>query len=110
MNDKSITLSDRAAHRINEIISAQADKNALRLSVEGGGCTGFQYQFNLIDSSNEDDIIIEKNGAKLAIDSISMMYIQGSEVDYSDDLIGSSFRVNNPNAVAACGCGVSFTV
>ncbi len=110
MTEQNITLSERAANRINEIVTGQADKNMLRLSVEGGGCSGFQYSFDLVENSEDGDIIIEKDGAKVLIDSVSIMYIQGSEIDFIDDLIGASFRVNNPNATAACGCGVSFSI
>ncbi len=110
MNENNITLSEEAAKRINEIIAAQSDKTMLRLSVEGGGCSGFQYQFDLVNEKTNEDIVIEKDGAKLLIDSVSIMYVQGSVVDFVDDLIGASFRVNNPNAIAACGCGVSFSV
>ncbi|MGH1350210.1 MAG: iron-sulfur cluster insertion protein ErpA [Methyloligellaceae bacterium] len=110
MTENNITLSAQAAKRINEIMAAQTDKTMLRLSVEGGGCSGFQYQFDLVDSMTDEDVLIEKDGAKLLIDTVSIMYVQGSEVDFVDDLIGASFRVNNPNAIAACGCGVSFSV
>lgn len=110
MTEQNITLSESAANRINEIVAAQADKNMLRLSVEGGGCSGFQYSFDLVDKEEDGDIVIERNGAKVLIDSVSIMYIQGSEIDFIDDLIGASFRVNNPNATAACGCGVSFSI
>ncbi len=110
MTENNITLSKQAAKRINEIVATQGNKTMLRLSVEGGGCSGFQYQFELVDNKNDEDILIEKDGATLLIDSVSIIYVQGSEVDFVDDLIGASFRVNNPNAIAACGCGVSFSV
>ena len=82
----------------------------LRVSVMGGGCSGFQYGFELDDARNDDDIAVEKNGARVVIDSVSLGYMEGAEIDFVDDLIGASFKVNNPLATASCGCGTSFTV
>ncbi|AIC27021.1 iron-sulfur cluster insertion protein ErpA [Rhizobium sophoriradicis] len=110
MTDTSVTLSDAAAKRIAAIIGAEAGKSALRVSVEGGGCSGFSYKFDLADSASDDDIIVEKNDAKVLIDSLSLVYMAGSEIDFVDNLLGQSFQIKNPNAVASCGCGTSFSI
>ncbi len=105
-----ITVSDSAAKRIAKILSTEPDKTALRVSVEGGGCSGFSYKYDLVNDEAEDDIVIEKLGAKVLIDSISVPYIDGSEIDFVDDLMGQSFQIRNPNATASCGCGTSFAI
>lgn len=106
----NITLTERAAKRINEIVSGSPDKSALRISVLGGGCSGFQYEFDLDGTRNEDDLEISRDGASVLIDSISLVYVLGSEIDFVDDLIGAQFQINNPNATASCGCGTSFSI
>ena len=106
----NITLTERAAKRINQIVSQQPDKSALRISVLGGGCSGFQYEFNLDDTRNDDDLEVSRDGASVLIDSVSLVYVLGSEIDFVDDLIGAQFQVNNPNATASCGCGTSFSI
>lgn len=110
MADSQVSLSDNAARRINEITADEPENTVMRVSVEGGGCSGFQYKFDLVQSRESDDIIIEKSGATVLIDPVSLSFMTGSEIDFVDDLIGQSFRINNPNATAACGCGTSFTV
>lgn len=112
MTEPQFAVTDAAAIRIAEIIKGETSPKMLRLSVEGGGCTGFQYKFDLVDetTAEDDDIVIEKAGAKVVVDSVSLPFIAGSELDFVDALIGASFKVNNPNAVAACGCGTSFSV
>ncbi|NLS03493.1 iron-sulfur cluster insertion protein ErpA [Rhizobium sp. P32RR-XVIII] len=110
MTDVSVTLSDAAAKRIAAIVSAEAGKNALRVSVEGGGCSGFSYKFDLADSVHDDDVVVEKDNAKVLIDSLSLVYMAGSEIDFVDNLLGQSFQIKNPNAVASCGCGTSFSI
>ena len=105
-----ITLSDRAARRIAEIIKAEPQPTALRLAVTGGGCSGCQYNFALDDAQLDEDIVVEKDGAKVLIDPVSLDFLAGAEIDFTDDLIGQAFKVNNPNATASCGCGTSFTV
>ncbi|NEJ29477.1 iron-sulfur cluster insertion protein ErpA [Rhizobium leguminosarum] len=110
MTDTSVTLSDAAAKRIAAIVGAEAGKSALRVSVEAGGCSGFSYKFDLADSAADDDIIVEKNNAKVLIDSLSLIYMAGSEIDFVDNLLGQSFQIKNPNAVASCGCGTSFSI
>jgi iron-sulfur cluster assembly accessory protein len=107
---KGVEMTDAAAKRINKIIAKEADKEALRVSVEGGGCSGFSYKFDLVNGRNADDTAIEKDGATVLIDEMSLIYMGGSVIDFVDDLIGQSFQIRNPNAVASCGCGTSFSV
>lgn len=106
----TISLTDAAARRIAAIVARDAEKTALRVSVEGGGCSGFSYKFDLVNDRADDDIIIEKNNARVLIDSMSVMYMEGSEIDFVDNLMGQSFQIKNPNAVASCGCGTSFAI
>src|ERR1051325_8096622 len=105
-----ITVSERAARRIGEILKGEPAGTMLRVSVEGGGCSGFQYKFDMEREKAEDDIVIERNGAVVLIDSVSSQYLANSEIDFVDDLIGSSFKIINPNATASCGCGTSFSL
>ncbi|MCX5493589.1 iron-sulfur cluster insertion protein ErpA [Kaistia dalseonensis] len=105
-----ITLSDNAAKRISRILSKEAEGTALRISVSGGGCSGFQYEFDLDATRAPDDLVIEKNGATVLIDQISLPYMDGSEIDFVDDLMGQSFQIKNPHATASCGCGTSFAI
>lgn len=110
MNQTNVTLSSAAARRIAAIVADESEKNALRVSVEGGGCSGFSYKFDLDAGPQDGDLVIEKDGATLLIDSMSLVYMNGSEIDFVDDLMGQSFHIRNPNAVASCGCGTSFSV
>jgi iron-sulfur cluster assembly accessory protein len=105
-----VTVTERAAKRIAEIVAGEAAARALRVSVEGGGCSGFQYKFDLVPAAADDDVVLERAGARVVIDQVSMGYLAGSEIDFVDDLIGASFRVNNPKATASCGCGTSFSI
>jgi iron-sulfur cluster assembly accessory protein len=106
----AIHVTDRAARRISEIISAEAQAKMLRVSVKAGGCTGFQYAFDLVADRENGDMVIETQGATVLIDEVSLPFMAGAEIDFVDDLIGASFKINNPNATASCGCGASFTV
>jgi iron-sulfur cluster assembly accessory protein len=110
MTEASVTLSEAAAKRIAAIVGKDPSKSALRVSVEGGGCSGFSYKFDLTDGIQDDDVIVEKNDAKVLIDSMSLIYMAGSEIDFIDNLLGQSFQIRNPNAVASCGCGTSFSI
>lgn len=110
MTNDTVTLSEAAAKRIAAIVAADADKHALRVSVEGGGCSGFSYKFDLDGQAAGDDIVIERDGATVLIDPTSLIYMAGSEIDFVDNLLGQSFQIKNPNAVASCGCGTSFSV
>ena len=107
----AVTLSDRAVKRIAKILSAEPAGTALRVSVEGGGCSGFQYKYDLVrDAPAPDVIVLARDGATVLIDTMSLDYMGGSEIDFVDDLIGQSFQVRNPNATSSCGCGTSFSV
>jgi len=110
MTDISVTISERAARRIGEILKKEGDGAMLRISVEGGGCSGFQYKFDVERARAEDDMVIARDDAIVLVDPTSAPFLAGSELDFVDDLIGASFRVHNPNATAACGCGTSFSV
>ena len=110
MSEPSITISPRAAKRIVELVNEDKSARLFRVSVEGGGCSGFQYRFELVGDSAPDDILIERDGATVAIDPVSVDFVQGSEIDFVDELIGAQFKINNPNATAACGCGTSFSI
>ncbi|HET7491302.1 MAG TPA: iron-sulfur cluster insertion protein ErpA [Bradyrhizobium sp.] len=106
----NITVSERAARRIGEILKGEPSGTMLRVSVEGGGCSGFQYKFDMEHAKANDDLVISRNGAVVLIDPVSVNYMAGSEIDFVDDLIGASFKVNNPQAKASCGCGTSFAL
>jgi iron-sulfur cluster assembly accessory protein len=110
MTAETVTLSDSAAKRIGVILKSDAGKKAMRVSVEGGGCSGFSYKFDLVSDADADDLVLEKGDAKVLIDSLSLVYMNGSEIDFVDNLLGQSFQVKNPNAVASCGCGTSFSI
>ncbi|MGE0769333.1 MAG: HesB/IscA family protein [Hyphomicrobiaceae bacterium] len=105
-----ISLTARAAERLLQLASGDPDHSVLRIIVEGGGCSGFQYKLDLVATPEPDDVVVERGGARVAIDGMSIPYMTGSEIDFVDDLIGSSFRINNPQATAACGCGTSFSI
>jgi iron-sulfur cluster assembly accessory protein len=105
-----IQVSERAARRIGEILKSEPAGTMLRVSVEGGGCSGFQYKFDMEREKADDDIVIEREGATVLVDSVSSQFLEGSEIDFVDDLIGASFKVNNPKATASCGCGTSFSI
>ena len=106
----AITVSERAARRIGEILKTEGDGAMLRISVEGGGCSGFQYRFGFEQAKAADDLVLAQNGATVLIDPLSVQYMAGAQIDYVDDLIGASFKVNNPVATSSCGCGTSFSV
>jgi iron-sulfur cluster assembly accessory protein len=108
---EAITLTAKAAEKIGELLGAQADSEgqALRVAVRGGGCSGFQYAL-AFDRTKEDDHVFEVDGVAVVVDKVSMQFVFGSEVDYIEGLQGAGFQVNNPNVVAACGCGSSFQV
>jgi iron-sulfur cluster insertion protein len=110
MSEPSITLSERATRRIAEILKAEAAPALFRVSVEGGGCSGFQYRFDLVTETTQDDLLVERDGARVVVDPISLGFLHGAELDFVDDLIGAQFKLNNPNVTAACGCGTSFSV
>ena len=106
----SINVSERAAQRIGEILRTEPSGTMLRVSVEGGGCSGFQYKFDMERERANDDIVIERGNAVVLVDPVSSEYLAGAEIDFVDDLMGAAFKVNNPNATASCGCGTSFSI
>jgi len=106
----SVSVSGAAAARIAAILQNECQARALRVSVEGGGCSGFSYKYELVEETHEDDLIIDKEGALIAIDSLSLPFLQGAEIDFVDNLMGQAFQINNPNATASCGCGTSFAI
>ena len=106
----TVTVSERAARRIGEILKSEPAGTLLRVSVEGGGCSGFQYKFGMDHEKAADDLVIDRAGAVVLIDPVSVDQMAGSEIDFVDDLIGASFKVKNPKATASCGCGTSFSL
>ena len=107
---ENVIITERAARRIGQILKSEGDGAMLRISVEGGGCSGFQYKFDVERTRADDDLVISRDGAVVVVDPASVPFLAGSEVDFVDDLIGASFRVANPNATASCGCGTSFSI
>lgn len=110
MRTPSVTLTDAAAKRLKALSTEEGQAVMLRVAVDAGGCSGFQYSFDLVRDGAEDDLRIEREGAVALVDPVSLTLLFGSEIDYVDELIGAQFRVNNPNAKSSCGCGVSFSV
>src|ERR1700739_3181778 len=106
----AVTISERPPRGIGESLKGEGNGAMLRISVEGGGCSGFQYKFDVDHARAEDDLVIERDSAVVLVDPASVPFLTGSEVDFVDDLIGASFRVGNPNATASCGCGTSFSI
>lgn len=101
-------VTDRAFARLTEI-GAGSDGQALRVAVEGGGCSGFQYEIRL-DTPAEDDLVLEKNGERVLVDAVSLPFLAGATIDFTEELIGARFTIDNPNATASCGCGTSFSI
>jgi iron-sulfur cluster insertion protein len=110
MTAMPVTVSARAAKRIATILASETQPTMLRLAVTGGGCSGYSYNFALDETRLEDDLLVEEGGAKILIDPVSLDFLAGSEIDFTDDLMGQAFKVNNPNATSSCGCGTSFSV
>lgn len=107
----TINFTDSAIAKLKEILREENNPNIkLRVFVQGGGCSGFQYGFTLDDVTNEDDHVTERDGVKVLVDAMSFQYLIGGSVDYVDDLTGAAFKITNPNAVSTCGCGSSFSV
>ena len=105
-----ISVTERAARRINEIMAKEPAGSMLRISVNGGGCSGFQYAFDVDRERQADDIAVERDGATVLVDQVSLQYMDGATIDFVDDLIGQSFKIENPHATASCGCGTSFSL
>jgi len=105
-----VDLTERAARRINDVLRKEPQGSMLRVAVNGGGCSGFQYAFDVTQERQDDDLVIEREGAVVLVDSVSLDFLRGSRIDFVNDLIGQSFKIENPNATASCGCGTSFAV
>lgn len=105
-----VSVSERAVRRIAQIMAKEPAGSMLRIAVNGGGCSGFQYAFEIVTSRHEDDIAVEKDGVVVLVDAVSLEFLKGAEIDFANELIGSAFKINNPNATASCGCGTSFSV
>ncbi|HEY8581189.1 MAG TPA: iron-sulfur cluster insertion protein ErpA [Beijerinckiaceae bacterium] len=103
-------VTDRAARRVAQILAKEPAGAMLRIAVNGGGCSGFQYAFDITPARAEDDVVIEKDGVSVLVDPVSLDFLRGARIDFVDDLIGQSFRIDNPNATSSCGCGTSFSV
>ena len=110
MTTTDLTLSPAAAQRIQAISAKEGRPVMLRVAVEGGGCSGFQYQFDLVDEVQADDLKVERDGAAALVDVVSLALLKGSVIDFVDELAGAEFRIRNPNAKSSCGCGVSFSI
>ena len=110
MTDPDITLSESAARRINDLAQHEGRPLMLRVAVLAGGCSGFQYEFDLVPEFESEDLVLERDGARAVVDQVSMLLLKGSEIDFVDELVGAQFRVRNPNAKSSCGCGVSFSL
>jgi iron-sulfur cluster insertion protein len=110
MTQTDLTLSENAARRIKAIAASEGRPLMLRVAVDGGGCSGFQYRFDLVDSVEDDDLKVERDDAVALVDVVSLALLKGSEIDFVDELSGAEFRVRNPNAKSSCGCGVSFSI
>jgi iron-sulfur cluster insertion protein len=110
MTAMPVTVSSRAVRRITAILAGENHPTMLRLAVTGGGCSGYSYNFALDENRMEDDLLLEEGGAKILIDPVSLDFLAGAEIDFTDDLIGQAFKVNNPNATSSCCCGTSFSV
>lgn len=110
MDQAPLRLTEAAARRLNAIASDDPTVGGLRIAVEGGGCSGFQYDIQLAPAPAADDLVIERDGARVFVDPVSAPFLAGSEIDYVQEIIGASFKVKNPNAKTSCGCGVSFSV
>jgi len=105
-----VILSPNAARRLHELSAAEGRAVMLRVAVEGGGCSGFQYVFDLVDRAEPEDVRVERDGAAALVDDVSLPFLAGSEIDFVDELVGAQFKIRNPNAASSCGCGISFSV
>ena len=108
--EPSVEVTAAAAKRIAHILASEAPGSALRVGVDGGGCSGFQYTFNIVRDREADDLVLERDGATVLIDQMSLEYMRGSKVDFVNDLMGQAFKIQNPQATASCGCGTSFAI
>ncbi len=109
-SQNAVTVTERAAMRVAKILAGESEGKSLRISVDGGGCSGFSYKYDLVDTQDDDDLVLQRDGATILIDPVSLPFLEGSEIDFVDDLMGQSFQIKNPNATASCGCGTSFSI
>ncbi|GGY39271.1 iron-sulfur cluster insertion protein ErpA [Parvularcula lutaonensis] len=107
---KPITMTDRAAKRVAEILASEPEGSMLRVAVLGGGCSGFQYDFEITTEKGDDDLVLSRDGATILIDAISQQYMPGAVIDFADELIAAAFKIDNPLAKSGCGCGTSFSI
>ena len=110
MSIHPVVLTPDAARRLHELAASEGRPLMLRVAVDGGGCSGFQYRFDLVEEAAPDDVRVERDGAAALVDDVSMPFLAGSEIDFVDELVGAQFKVKNPNAQSSCGCGVSFSI
>jgi iron-sulfur cluster assembly accessory protein len=110
MGEMAVGMTERAAKRVSAILSCEPEGSSLRISVKGGGCSGFSYAFDIGKDQAADDIVVARDGATVLIDPVSVEYMKGSVIDFVDDLMGQSFRIENPMATSGCGCGTSFSL
>jgi iron-sulfur cluster assembly accessory protein len=108
--ESPVRITESAARRIATVLSKEPEGSMLRVAVNGGGCSGFQYAFDVVGTQEADDLLVERDGAVILVDPVSLDFLRGSEIDFVNDLIGQSFKIINPNATASCGCGTSFSV
>ena len=108
--DAAPVVTERAARRVKKILAKEPDGSMLRVAVNGGGCSGFQYAFEIVQARADDDLLIEKDGVGVVIDPVSLDFLRGARIDFVDDLMGQAFRIDNPNAASSCGCGTSFSI
>ena len=109
-DDSTVTITERAARRLAKVLATEPPGSMLRVAVNGGGCSGFQYAFSFEQARQPDDLAVEQDGVTVLVDAVSLPLLAGSKLDFVDDLIGQSFRIENPHATASCGCGTSFSV
>jgi len=110
ITSEPVAVTESALKRVAEVLKGEAPGAFLRISVNGGGCSGFQYAFDIVPGAEDGDMILGDDQARVAIDAVSLDFLKGARIDFVDDLMGSSFRVDNPNATASCGCGTSFAI
>lgn len=109
-SDAAPVVTERAAQRVKKILAKEPGGSLLRVAVNGGGCSGFQYAFEIVQARADDDLLIEKDGVGVVIDPVSLDFLKGAKIDFVDDLMGQAFRIDNPNAASSCGCGTSFSI
>ena len=110
MMDAPVELTASAARRVAEILKSEAPGAAVRVAVDGGGCSGFQYTYNIVTDREADDLVLERDGAVVLVDVTSLDFLRGAKIDFVDDLMGRAFKIQNPQATSSCGCGTSFSV